>query len=178
MRSFWLGMWWRWALWVTLFSILVALITDIALTFGIYLLKGVPPLNATVFEALLEIGRFWFGILWSITLLLALFLSVKRLFNRCIAGRQMHLFTCKDHERINPVLMGDVVVLWRRWMILLIWVVTVETLAVSGVGYLWGIEGFWSWFDIYWLYAFLVIASALTLPLLPSRCKRIEVVSC
>jgi hypothetical protein len=179
MRKFWFWLWWDWALWVSVSSLLLAGGFDGLLTLGIYISKSMPELNAQTLKALADIWIFWFGIIWSVTLLLSIFLSMKRFFNRCFDGYKLQLLTCKDSELIDIVLLGDIVKVWRKWLMILIWGVAAEILIVSVVRYVFGFGiGFWEWFSLFWLYLFLLIAALSSLPLMASRCKRVRLVRC
>jgi len=179
MRKFWFLLWWDWALWVSVSSLLFAGGLDGVLTLVIYISKSMPELDSETLKALADIWIFWFGILWSVTLLLSIFLSMKRFFNRCFNGYQLQLLTCTDAEVIDIVFLGDIVKVWRKWLMILIWGVAAEILIVSVVRYGLGFGiGFWRWFSIEWLYLFLLIAAFISLPLMGSRCKRVRLRRC
>ncbi len=177
MRKFWVRLWSYWALWVTLFSLGVAAILDLLLSVTLYVLKGMPTLNGAVLQALWDIGFFWFGILWSVTLLFGLLIVMKRLFGRCYNGWHMQLLTCNNAEVIEHVLLADVIKPWRKWLMLLIWGVALQILMLVGIGYMLQTL-LQEWFNIYVLYVMVLISGFLSLPLLPNRCQRIQVVAC
>jgi len=179
MRKFWFWLWFRWALWVSIFTFVSAGVSDLLLTVVIYLLKGAPDLDSVMIDALFDIWKFWFVIILSVTLLLGIFLSMKRIFNVCYEHHKLQLLTCKDAQVIDIVLLGDTLKVWRRWLMILIWGISVEVLIVSVVRYIAGFSsGFWEWFSIEWLYLFMLIASLVSMPMLLLRCKRIRVVRC
>jgi len=179
MTRFYLRLWLFWFFQVSILSLGTAAFGDAAVTAGLYLYRGAPALDASVLEALWEIAGFWFGIIWSVTLLWALFVSLHRILERCYAHRKFILLTCKGDERITPVGYGDIVTLWRRWMMLLIWLVAAQLILMVGIRVVLGFEkALQEWFDIYWLYGALMIAGALSFPLLATRCKRIRVSQC
>lgn len=178
MRRFWLGLWAYWAMWSTLFSVLSALIIAFAITLGLYLLKGAPALDGTVWSALFEIARFWFALLWSFTLLLALFLVVRRLFYRCIDHRRLMLHACDGSEVMMKAGTGDVIKVWRKWLMAMIWATAAEIIIVIAMRHLAGFGDLLSWFSVYWLYLFVLIAGLITLPLMQARCRLVKVGRC
>ncbi|MEA3521399.1 MAG: hypothetical protein U9R50_00325, partial [Campylobacterota bacterium] len=86
MRKFWFLLWFDWALFVSVSSLLLTSAVDGMLVFIIYFLKDMPALNGVTLSALGDIWIFWFGIIWSGMLLLSIFVSMKRFFNRCFDG--------------------------------------------------------------------------------------------
>jgi hypothetical protein len=179
MRKFWFLLWFNWAIWVSISSVLIAGVFDFFITFGLYIYKGMPELNSDTLNALTDIWLFWFSIIWSMALLLSIFLSVKRLFNRCYTNSKLQLLTCNEQELIDIVLLGDIVKVWRKWLMVIIWFVAIEILVFSVLRYIlgFGME-FWEWFSMYWLYIFILFAAFLSLPLMVARCRRIRLVSC
>ena len=179
MFRFWLMLWARWALWLTLFSMLSALLLSVVATLGIYSLKGAPSLENDVTEALSEIGRFAFLISWSVMLLAAFFFSVRRLFGTCIDGYEMVLLGCDGKEEITRPGIADTAKVWRKWLFVIIWVVAAQVIAVAALhNLLLPGEGMMAWFSVYWLYLFILLAALATLPLMGSRCSQVRVRRC
>jgi len=179
MRKFWLLLWFDWVVFVTVSSLFFASIIDFILTLSIYILKDMPTLESETLNALGAIWMFWFSILWSGTLLLSIFLSMKRFFNKCYDGYKLQLLTCKDFEVIDIVLLGDIVKVWRKWLMVLIWAIATEILFVSVVRYFLGLGlEFWVWFNMGWLYLFILLAALSSLPLMAVRCKRVRLRTC
>lgn len=181
MRKFWFLLWLDWAIFITISSLLFATVIDSILTLSIYILKDMPILDTQSLNALGTIWKFWFAILWSATLLLSIFLSMKRFFNKCYDGYKLQLLTCavRDEEVIDIVLLGDIVKVWRKWLMVLIWGVAVEILFVSIGRYFLGFGlDFWVWFNMLWLYLFILLAALSSLPLMAARCKRIRLARC
>lgn len=131
-----------------------------------------------VMSALKDIALFWFALIWSLTLLIALFLVVRRLFYRCIDHRQLTLRSCSGRESIKIAGMADVVKVWRKWLMAIIWATAAQIIIVVALHYLLGIDALFSWFSVYWLYLFVLIAGLLTLPLMEARCKLVRVGRC
>ena len=123
MSKFYFFLWLRWSLRVTLCSTLLASALALAITSYIYINQSMPALNSEVFEALLNIFKFWFPIVWSLTLLLALFRSLKYIFNICFAGYELKLYSCDGKYILEDIGYGDLVKVWRKWFMLIIWLV-------------------------------------------------------
>jgi len=179
MRRFWFFLWFDWVVFITISSLLFSTVIDFILTFSIYISKGMPTFDTETLNALGAIWKFWFGIIWSATLLLSIFLSMKRFFNKCYDGYKLQILTCKEFEVIDIVLLGDVVKVWRKWLMVLIWGVATEILFVSVVRYFLGLGlDFWVWFNMGWLYLFILLAALSSLPLMAARCKRVRLTRC
>ncbi len=179
MGRFYLFLWLCWALRVTLSSTALALFISLLITAFIYFKQGTPSLSLEVYQALGNIVKFWFPILWSITLLLSLFRSLKYIFNTCTAGYKLELLTCSLSEKIEYIGYGDLLKVWRKWFMLIIWIVGVEMIFSLAFTYIFtNFKGVFEWFDIYWLFAFILSAGYFSFILLSNRCKRVKVVKC
>ena len=179
MRKFWFLLWLDWLVFVTVSSLFFAAFFDFIVIFCIYIFKDMPTLDSVIIGALSDIWLFWFAFIWSATLLLSIFLSVKRLFNKCYNGYKLQILTCTEFEVIDIVLLGDTVKIWRKWLMVLIWGVASEILFVSVVRYFLNFElDFWVWFDVGCLYLFILLAALASLPLMAARCKRVRLSSC
>ena len=182
MNKFYVLVWFWWAVRVTLSSILWALTLAAFTTSFIYFKQGLPTLNAEVISALVDLLEFWFMILWNFTLLLVLFRSIKYIFNNCHNGYKFELLSCEKEavsEVIDIIGYGDLVKVWRRWFMLLIWLTGAEmvlalafTLVFSSYG------GLFEWFDVYILYGFVLLAGYFSFIILGSRCKRVRISKC
>lgn len=138
-----------------------------------------PSIDAKVFAALRDILDFWFPIVWSFTLLLALFRSIKYIFNTCINGYKLNLLTCSESEIIKSIGYGDLVKVWRRWIMLNIWLVGgLMVIAVIFTSLFTNFNGVFEWFSIYWLFSFILLSGYISFMLLGSRCKQVRVVKC
>ncbi|MEA2098788.1 MAG: hypothetical protein U9P72_01515 [Campylobacterota bacterium] len=134
--------------------------------------------NNEVFNALIDVFIFWFPIAWSFTILLALFRALKYIFNSCYDGYRLNLLTCKK-ESIDIIGYGDLVKVWRRYFMLLIWIIAVFILFSVTLTYLFSsYESVFDWFNIYILYAYILISSYFTFIILISKCKLIKVNRC
>lgn len=179
MSRFYFFLWLRWLFRVSLCSVLLASNVAAFITLFIYISQGMPPLNAEVASALLAIAKFWFPLSWSLALLLALFRSVKYLFNTCTAGYMLKLQECQTQEFIAVIGYGDLVKVWRKWFMLLIWIVAAQMIFALAFTYLFSdYSGVFAWFDIYWLFAFVLIAGYFAIVLLANRCTRVKIKQC
>jgi len=160
--KFYLYIWAWWALRLTLLSITSALVLALAITFYLYVSQGMAPITAQMQEALLAITRFWFLILWNFTLLLFLFRTLKGVFNNCQNNYKLQLLTCPKEgktEIIDVVGYGDILKVWRKWFMLIIWLVGAQMIIALILSYLFtSYEAIFDWFNIYFLYAFILLA--------------------
>ncbi len=84
-----------------------------------------------------------------------------------------------SYDIIENIGYGDLVKIWRKWFMLLIWLVGTEMiLALSYSTLFTNYTGVFEWFDIYWLFGFVLVAGFFSFILLGLRCKRIKVVKC
>ena len=179
MRSFYFRLWLVWAVRVTLESLVFGAAMALLIAFAIYLKKGMPALDAEVGQALWHIFVFWFSLAWSAALLLSLFRSLKYLFNRCFGGYKLQLLSCDAKEEIEPVGYGDLVRVWRRWLMLLIWSSAVFIMMISLLmHFVFGFTELFSWLSIYVLYGIVMISGYTSLVLLMARCKKTRIVRC
>lgn len=183
MRKFYLFLWLRWMFWLTFLSLSLAIAGAGFITVIIYMKQGAVSLNGEIYSALFAIFRFWFAIFWSATLLLSLFLTLKILFNHCYGNFKLILLTCSDKkmqsQQIEQIGYGDLVKVWRKWFMLLIWLVTVQVIVVFIFMKLFFHVGtLFDWFNIYVLYLFLLISGYFSFMILGVKCKKIKVVKC
>ena len=83
MAKFYITLWVKWLTRVSLCSILSAFSISFLIMLFIYMNQGMPTLDSGVLKALFDITMFWFPIVWSVTLLFALFRTLKYIFNSC-----------------------------------------------------------------------------------------------
>ena len=182
MGKFYLFIWLKWSLYVTLFSILWAAILSLITTISIYLYKGAIDLDEQALSALVNMFNFWFVIFWTVTLLLALFRAMKYIFNSCNYGYKFSLLTCpKDGEIeiIEVVGYGDLVKVWRKWFMLIIWLVgSLMVISVVAMKLFTELNSIFDWFNIYVLYIFLIVSGYFSFIIMSSRCKRVKVSKC
>ena len=179
MRSFYFRLWLVWALRVTLESLIFGALMAFLIVVVIYIKKGMPTLETEVLKALEDIFLFWFSLAWSVALLLSLFRSLKYLFNRCLGGYKLQLLSCDTKEEIDPVGYGDLVRVWRRWLMLLIWSSAVFIMMIAlFMHFVFGMTELFSWLSIYVLYGIVMISGYTSLVLLMARCKKTRIVRC
>ena len=183
MNKFYFILWLRWAVILTFLSVLLAVGIAAFITFFIYINQGVKSLDVQVYHALYDIFKFWFALSWSFTLLLSLFISLKSIFNRCIAHYKLNLLSCSNKNEISQVLekiaYGDLLKVWRKWFMLLIWLVGAQMIFVLIFMKLFSSYAtLFEWFNIYILYLFILIAGYFSFVILSGRCKKVRIVKC
>jgi len=180
--KFYLHLWFAWALRLTLSTFSLALFLSVSVTFFLFAKQGFPALNEDVIKALLSILKFWFAPLWGITLLYSLFLGIKYIFNNCKKGYKLELLTCQKEGRVESIEVvgyGDLVKVWRKWLMLIIWLVGAQMIIAMAFNYLLSSSNFsLSWFNIYILYCFLLLSGYFSFMILSVRCKRVRLVKC
>ena len=174
MNRFYFSLWSHWAVRVTLCSLVLAGVLAFLITLSLYFLKGMQLIDKTLLLALYDIFVFWFMILWNFTLLLALFRSLKYIFNKCYQGYALELYTCQK-EKIPRIAYGDLVKLWRKWVMTMIWLVGTEMIFMVVLSYVLDLN---DWFSVYLLYLFILSAGYISFILLSSRCKQVKIVKC
>jgi len=179
MSKFYLFIWLKWVVRVTLCSVAFAFMLSLFITLYSYFNSGVTSLTPELYSALWSIFKFWLSIAWSFTLLFALFRSIKYIFNTPINGYIFRLQECGRYANIEYIGYGDLVRVWRKWFMLLIWLSVVFMILSTIFLYLFNAgENIFGWFSIEWLYGYIVLSGYFSFILLPSRCKRVKVVKC
>ena len=178
-NKFYFILWSKWVIRVTLCSLFLACGISFIITSILYFNLGLPTLNSENLTALFKLFKFWFPISWSLALLIAMFRSIKYIFNSCNSGYELKLLTCKSTEIIDEIGYGDLVKVWRRWIMIIIWLVGTQMIVALALTLLFTtITSLFDWFNIYWLYAFVLVAGYFSFILLSSRCKRVRLASC
>lgn len=179
MSKFYFLLWLKWSARVITCSVLLAYAISIVITAVTYYIGNVSTIDAQVFGALKSVLEFWFPIVWSFTLLMSLFRAIKYIFNTCINGYEIKLLTCKGDETIEDIGYGNLVKVWRRWFMLIIWLVgSFMVLSIVFTYLFTDFSGVFEWFNIYWLFSFILISGYFSFILLGSRCKSVKVVKC
>ena len=179
MAKFYFLLWLRWSARVVTCSVLLAYFFSLLITVYSYLSSSQPTIDVQVFNALREVLEFWFPIVWSLTLLFALFRSLKYIFNTCINGYKFELYNCKGDELIKYIGYGDLVKVWRKWFMLNIWLVgAMMIIAIVFTTLFSSFNGIFEWFDIYWLSGFILASGYLSFILLGARCKKVKLSKC
>ena len=179
MSKFYLYLWLKWCLRVSICSITMAVTLSFLITSYLYINQGMPSIDNEIFKALLKLFYFWFPISWSLTLLIAMFRSLKYIFNTPLNGYKIELLTCTRSDIIDPIGYGNLVKVCRKWFMLIIWLVTAEIiLSLIFTSIFMNFKTIFEWFDIYFLFIFILIAGYLSFILLGGRCKQIKVSRC
>lgn len=178
-NKFYIFLWLRWSLRVTLCSLFLAGTISLVVTIVLYFRLGLPELNHDNLMALYDLFRFWFAISWSLALLIAMFRSVKYIFKSCYSGYELKLTSCNSKEIIEEIGYGDLVKVWRRWMMTIIWLVGAQMIVVLAYTLLFtSMSSVFEWFSIYWLFSFTLVAGYFSFVLLTTRCKRVKLATC
>ena len=182
MSKFYILLWWSWAWRLSVSTIVYTSLFSGLMTFVLYLKEGAKPFNTELFEALVIIFEFWFIIFFGIALLLSLFQGLKHIFNHCHHTYSLELLSCPQEakmQKIEVIGYGDLVKVWRKWFMLLIWLVGAQmVLAVILSTLLSDTNSLVSWFSIYSLYGFILIAGYFSFILLVARCKKVRIAKC
>ena len=182
MNKFYFQVWLFWALRVSLSSVGFGVFLSLLITSFVYVKQGMVTLEPKSIEALFDIFVFWFAFTWNFTLLLALFRSIKGVFNSCHNGYVFRLLGCsKDskNEILTEIGYGDILRVWRKWFMLLIWLVGSEmVLALTFTLLFTSYNTLFEWFNIYVLFTFVLLGGYLSFVILGSRCKQIRIEKC
>ena len=182
LNKFYTLLWLNWILRVTLESIVGALFLASIITFYVYYNQGTPRLTQEINQALFDVFKFWTPILWNVSLLVTLFRSLKHIFNSCHSGYVLRLYSCPKEEfseRIELVGYGDLFKVWRKWLMLIIWLVGIQMiLALVFTKFFTSYNEIFDWFNIYVLYVFVLSSGYVSFVLLGSRCKKVKVKKC
>ncbi|OIP56807.1 MAG: hypothetical protein AUK54_01370 [Helicobacteraceae bacterium CG2_30_36_10] len=179
MSKFYLLLWLSWALRVTVCSLVLACGFSFLITLFLYFNQGMPTPNEEVVTALFDLFKFWFALLWNFTFLVALFRSLKYIFNNPHAGYELKLLNCKRDEVLQEIGYGDLIKVWRKWFMLLIWLVGSFMILSLAYTYMFtSLNGVFEWFTIYWLFGFVLVAGYFSFIMMGSRCTRVKVKRC
>lgn len=178
MNNFYLQLWINWVVRVTLCSLFFTSLVSLSITFILYLNYNITNFNDEIFNALVDIFLFWFPIAWSFSILLALFRSLKYIFNHCYSGYKLSLLSCQK-TTIEIVGYGNLVKVWRKWFILMIWLVASEMiLSLLFTSFFTSFNSIFDWFNIYLLYIFILIAGYFSMIILSAKCKKVRLERC
>jgi hypothetical protein len=180
--KFYISLWWNWAWRLTVSTLAYTSLFSGLITLILYLKEGIKPFNIELVEALVIIFEFWFLVFFCIALLLSLFQGLKHIFNHCHHAYSLELLSCPQEakmQKIEIIGYGDLVKVWRKWFILLIWLVgTQMVLAVIFSTLLSDTNSLVGWFNIYSLYGFILVAGYFSFILLVARCKKVRIAKC
>ncbi|MEN4046950.1 hypothetical protein [Sulfurimonas sp. NWX367] len=186
MSRFYFFIWLQWAVKLTLYTALLTFFIAAFITLVIYISQGTGTLDNEITRALLTIFKFWFMVAWNFALLIVLFRSLKYIFNKCIKGYVFVLLGCPKEETneetgkiIDEIGYGDLLKVWRKWFMLMIWTVAGEMIVAVIVMKLFSsYESVFTWFNMYVLHIFILIAGFFSFIVLSVKCKKVQVKKC
>ena len=183
LSKFYFLIWMEWFIRLTLSSLIFSFVVSMLITLYIYVNQGMLEFDSEVYKALFSIFKFWFAPLWSLGILVFLYRGLKDIFNKCRGGYELVLDSCENSEDKGEVIelvgLGDITKVWRKYFMLIIWLVAAQMIiavAFSKLFTSW--ESLFDWFDIYILYGFIVIAGYFSFMILSNRCKRVRIRKC
>ena len=177
MLDFYFKVWFSWLVRVVMESVVFAGVISVAITLVVFISKTNIQIDSKILKALSDIFLFWFSLALNLTLMIALFRSIKFLFNSCIKNYRYNLYACSG-EYIKDVSYFDLIKVWREWLMLIVW--SVAFLAIVGTIFfklLFGLD-FFKWFNIYVLYIFIAVSGFFSFIFLPIRCQRVRISRC
>jgi len=177
MGRFYFRLWFLWAVRFLFCSIFFALLFASLITSILYLKQGALSLNKEILEALFLVLKFWFPIALSFSILLALFRGLKYVFNKNIYHHKLVLLDCKDNF-IDDIGYGDLVKVFRKWLMLLVWIIASFIVVMIVVIKLFTSLNFLLFLNIYTIYILILLAGYFSLILLSSKFKKIKVIRC
>ena len=182
MSKFYFLLWLKWVIRLTAGSVVGSFLLSLFVVIYVYLNNDMQSLNTEITKALFLVFKFWFALLWNFTLLVTLFRSLKHPFNQCYDGYQMKLLTCVKKDEgmyIKDVLYGDLIRVWRKWLMLIIWIVAIEMIVAVVISKVFSsYSAVFDWFNVYILYFFILVAGYFSFMLLASRCKLVKIKKC
>jgi len=179
MSKFYFLLWLSWSYRVTVSSVFLASLLSLIVCVYVYFSQGMPIFSREIFGALFSVFKFYFPLFWSLTFLLALFRALKHIFNKPFAGYELKLLECGSKEVIEVIGYGDLVKVWRKWFMLIIWLVGAQMIiAIYFTNFFTSYSGVFEWFNIYFLYVFVLLAGYISFIILAGKCKRVKVVKC
>ena len=68
---------------------------------------------------------------------------------------------------------------WRKWFMLIIWMSAAQMVLALAFTYMFSdYESVFEWFNITWLFAFILLAGYGSFGILANRCKRVKIKQC
>jgi len=172
-NRFYLYTWVAWGVRLTIEALLLAFVFAAIITVYLYFSRDFSLETSEQLHALLQLFMIWFRISFTLSLLIALFRSVKYILNRCQDGRKFVLLECQKDEKssvIEEIGYGDLMKVWRKWLVLMIWLVGAEMIVATLFTT--------AWFQLFWIYCFIIVAGYFSFIFLSSRCSRVRSVTC
>ena len=132
MNDFWFKLRLRWLGFVVLFSAVLGVVLTLLVTVITLVSTGVH-FTTKGLQAVYTLVSFWFVFTWVLSFLIALVFSFKTLFNKEIAGKKLFLIECESKEPFEPVILADVIPIWRKFLFWMVWILLVVALLLLGV---------------------------------------------
>lgn len=175
-KLFFLKLYLFWLVWVSVYSFLAASVLALFAALTVYVSKGFAALNPETLSALKEIVYLSFPITFSFSLILVLLLVFKALFSHKVEGFSFVLYDCKD-EKIENILLSDVIVLWRKWLFITVWMILLFLVLFLGVSkLLFGVFPPLQWFNGYTLYLLIMLFGGGVFVFIINKCKKIGII--
>jgi len=181
MAKFYFYLWLQWALRLSVTTLLLATLFSSFITLYLYVKEGSKLLDAAVVEALWKIFHFWFMVSFTLALLLALFGSIKYIFNRCYNGYRVELLSCSKSTTqsvVEVIGYGNLIKVWRKWLMLLIWLVGAQMVLLLAINILFMQGMSFAWFSIYTLCGAILVAGYFSFIILSAKCKQVRIRKC
>jgi hypothetical protein len=130
---FWFYLRLRWLAFVIAFSLVLGFLLTVVILLVTLFNTGIESFDKSNIMALFEVASFWFILSWVLSFLVALIFSFKTLFNKTIAGKQLLLLECKSKEPFIPVILADVIPIWRKFLFWMVWILVLVALILLGI---------------------------------------------
>lgn len=132
MSSFWWKLRLRWLLFVLGFSMALGAVLTLIITLITLFSVGIV-FTTKGMLALYALLSFWFKLTWVMSFLIALIFSFKVLFNKTLDKRRLSIIDCESKEPLEPVILLDVIPIWRKFLFWMVWILLVVALLLLGV---------------------------------------------
>ncbi len=178
MIRFYFLLWLHWVGVLLLQSIGSAFLLTLIFVAWIYFSKDVA-LNKDVIDALVSLFSFWFWVIWSATFVASLFFAFKSFFNHCYAGYVLKVIDCNSHVALEHIGYSDLIQIWRKWLMLLIWITAFFIIVLSILLYaLFEIQTLFSWLNLTIMIVLAICSAFFALFFLRFRTQKIRVERC
>jgi hypothetical protein len=169
MLKFYLLLWRTWLVRFVACSVFLAALLAGVVSLFLYVKAGMIKLDTNTIDAMKDIFVFWFGVFFAFSILFALFRSLKFIFGKCFDGYELKLLECNRVDIVEQIRYADLIRVWRKFFMLLIWIVAFEMMLF----YVWRNS-----LNIYALFGFVILGGFFVFVLLLARCKKIKVIKC
>ena len=125
-RLVWMGHILKW-------SLILGISISLFITLITLVMTGIESIDQAFFKAVWEIGAFWFKVGWSMAFLLSIIGAFKVLFNRSYQDTILLILDCETKEPYDPVIIKDIMPIWRKFLFFMVWIVAILALIFVGV---------------------------------------------